>query len=280
MFSPNNSNVPNPSPVSVSNDTVLEVRNEDWLTAGARAWHALHDTKIDGVIWHRPPSSSLWSACAVLSEIAHKLDEKESYCFAPKNGELNEAVAQLLTASGIRRALSKESPEALTILTDELRSMFTFVSALTKDPNCVVSLRVEKRGGTVENFHRDYGIAVINTLVGPGTHFTSVDNIPEKAKGVVWREELLNPEQIVEVPTGATLIMRGRSVPNTEQDDVAALTPGLWHASPGKYWNNAEQWPVRIVLIATSPTDQIVTPALASEALDDLHFPVARGMSA
>lgn len=277
MFSSTSPHSDNTLPISVTNEPVIHLQRDTWRDAGVEAWHALHNSKIDGVIWHRPSSSALWSACGALAKIADTLDENEAFYRAPKRGELDERVAQVLTACGIRRALSAESPEALAIVAEELRSMFAFVSAITDDSNCMIIVRVEKREGTVENYHRDFGTAVINTLVGPGTHYTPASNVPAENDGALWREDLLNPEHVSEVPTGATLIMRGKAPSQMGRNTISALTPGLWHASPSKSWNEREQWSTRIVLIATSPADTIVKPPVESATLDTLRIPEAIG---
>lgn len=245
---------------------VAELSTADKAEAFFSAWQAL--LSRDGAVWHRGPHSAVAQLSATLEYAAPKLADQKSYAMVSDASAALDKARGVVNGSSIRDSISTEEK---VLLIRELVDMYTMVSTMTGSSKIVLDLRVERERGFIEHYHVDYGTAVLLPLVGPGTHFVSRDNIPPDYDGKFFRNDLPDPKQVFEVPTGSMLFMRGKS------DTLSCDRQGLWHASPPKTWNGRQQWSERVVLIATTPEAEIKKP---NQSIAQSLFPSDLRMSA
>jgi hypothetical protein len=211
-----------------------------------------------GVVWHRQADTSLRSLSNAIEASAPRLKHSGNVTFSyvSSSGALEEALKTSVADSQLVRD-GIISGEQQTLLENELRAMHRFVSAITGKPDAVIDLRIEREHAYIENFHQDYGTALLMTLWGPGTQFIRPTNVPAEHDGAFFRHQLPSPDEVFEVPCRSLLVMRGKSA---AESDEPGTPQALWHSSPPKFWNETPQWDLRVLLIVTSPHSEVLPP--------------------
>jgi len=234
---------------------VTELFDQNRSAAEANIWRALQ-TK-DGAVWHRQTDRGLADLSERLGQVAPRLQHEQNvYVAVSRPEQLETALEQTFDTSPlVTQGLL--SGDQIRCLKDQYRSMYQLISSMTGKPNVILDLRIEKSEAFIENYHQDFGTALLMSLVGPGPHFIHPDNQPAEHDGAFFREQLRDPHQIFEVPTRSLLAMRGK----LDSEEAEHKPPqGLWHSSPPKVWNGVVQWDTRVLLIATSPHSEILPP--------------------
>ncbi|MEY4700737.1 MAG: hypothetical protein RL326_924 [Pseudomonadota bacterium] len=232
---------------------VSELFHTERSSAETQIWRDLQHK--EGAVWHRQADPQLLAISERLAQKSNELRHwQDGYSRVREEVELARALRHTVGESPLV-ARGIIPPDQAAHLEEQYRAMYKFLSLLTGDPTVVIDLRIEREGGFIENFHRDFGTALLMTVHGPGPHFIQPDNVPSEHEGVFFRDQLPRVNELFEVPTLSLLAMRGK--PN---DSDVASGRGLWHSSPSKVWNGAVQWDCRVLLIATSPTSTIIPP--------------------
>jgi hypothetical protein len=232
---------------------VSELFHQERSGAEMQIWRDLQHK--EGAVWHRQSDPQLLAISERLAEKSNELRQwQDGYAGVTEEGKLAEALQRTVRESPLvtRRIISASQADYLE---EQYRAMYKLISLITGDPLVAIDLRIERESAFIENFHRDYGTALLMTLKGPGPHFIKPDNVPSEHEEAFFRDELPRVDEIFQVPTLSMLAMRGKP-----SDTELASEQGLWHSSPSKVWSGAVQWDCRVLLIATSPTSTIIPP--------------------
>ncbi len=241
-------------PPSVSS-VVSELFQRDTAAAEQLIWRELQNK--DGAVWHRQHDRELAGLARSLQEILPRLKHgKDNYAAISKVEDAEKALERAVDGSQLVTH-DLLSAQHVHLLKNQFREMYRLIHAMTGKPEAIIDLRIETSGAYIENFHQDFGTALLMSLVGPGPHFIHPNNQPQSHDGAFFREDLPHPEQVFEVPPCSMLAMRGRFSPD---DTCENPSQGLWHSSPCKQWNGAIQWDTRVLLIVTSPESAILPP--------------------
>lgn len=234
---------------------VTELFDQNHSTAEAQIWRELQ-TK-DGAVWHRQTDRGLADLSERLREVAPQLqDWQDGYVLVSRPEQLETALERTVDTSPlVTQGLL--SADQIGYLKDQYISMYQLISSMTGRAEVILDLRIEKSHAYIENYHQDFGTALLMSLVGPGPHFIHPDNQPVEHNGAFFREDLRDPDQIFEVPTRSLLAMRGKL---DSEEGEHEPPQGLWHSSPPKDRNGVTQWDTRVLLIATSPHSEILPP--------------------
>ena len=234
---------------------VSELFHSDRTSAEMQIWRDLKGK--EGAVWHRQANPELHALSQHLTRISDQLKQRQDgYSFVSSESSIDEALELTVRQSQfVTEGLLL--PEQIGHLESEFRCMYEMMSRMTGEPSAVIDLRVERSRAFIENFHQDFGTALLMTLVGPGPQFIKPDNQPTEPKAAFFREEIPRPDEVFEVPTCSLLAMRGKP----DSDHARELSPsGLWHSSPPKVWDGKPQWDTRVLLIVTSPRSEILPP--------------------
>jgi hypothetical protein len=230
---------------------VSELTHTDQDAAEMQIWRDLQSK--EGAVWHRQSDPMLRGISERLAERLNELrPRQDGYVVVSNEAALDQALQRIVRDSQLVRHEIISSDQA-SYLEQQYRAMYKLLSLITGDPTVVIDLRIERESAYIENYHRDFGTAFLMTLQGPGTHFVKPNNQPSDHDGAFFRHNLPRPDEVFEVPTCSLLAMRGKP---TESEQTTAQ--GLWHASPCKVWNDTVQWDCRVLLIASSPTSEIL----------------------
>ncbi len=242
-------------PVEV-HEWVSEVSQQSRDLAEHHIWRELQHK--EGVVWHRQADPSLQGLSRSIEASNFPVRPPETPTFshvqsttAMKGALLNTVGNSPLVTNGVISA------EQRVALENEFREMYRLVCALTGKSDAAIDLRVEREKAYIENFHQDYGTALLMTLSGPGPQFIQPANVPTGHDGFFFRQELPRPDDVYQVPPLSLLAMRGKPDDGSYE---AGSPQGLWHSSPPKLWNNTPQWDLRVLLIVTSPHSEILPP--------------------
>ena len=234
-----------------AHEVVAEISDQDQSQAFLAAWRELQSK--DGAIWHRPYNSPLHEIAAVLEPILPQLPQHASFYGFQSLKDQEDGISAIIQNSPIARFLDLKQRATLYRELSLLQEMATTISNYDV---CYVSLRIEHTKPLIEHFHRDGGTALLTTLIGPGTHFITPDNLPADTDRRFYRDDLPRPDDVHEIAPRDLLFLRG--LPDPTRRLRKSEPSGLWHSSPPKYWRDEEQWKSRILIVATTPESRIV----------------------
>lgn len=236
------------------------------VVALREAWKALRSPRIEGVVWHRSSDSPLMEISQALRSVAQSLPHGDFWSSHVTTSSSENTIRELITRSGIPDALGAKGSRAADILAAELEAMYSGAMRMTRANEGAISIRVEKTAPQELHFHRDYGTSIFTSLVGPGTLFTTSENVPPTNRGALSSSQLLRQENIFTTPTGSSLIVRGVSPRSSADFNPVGKRQGLWHASPATEQFGDSIQPLRVLLIVATPSHKIapVTPSFSA----------------
>lgn len=234
-----------------AHEVVAEISDQDQSQAFLAAWRELQSK--DGAIWHRPYNSPLHEIAAVLEPILPQLPQHASFYGFQSLEDQEDGISAIIQNSPMARFLDLKQRATLY---RELSLLHEMATTISNCDVCYVSLRIEHTKPLIEHFHRDGGTALLTTLIGPGTHFITPDNLPADTDRRFYRDDLPRPDDVHEIAPRDLLFLRG--LPDPTRRLRKSEPSGLWHSSPPKYWRDEEQWKSRILIVATTPESRIV----------------------